>query len=111
MRRLRFLKSRLGAFLIGFLFTTLAGMALRASPVMAEDIRAQESWSDLSISRPRLVIEPPARLRASVADQFPDTRAAQVPGGDADAHGPASAALTLPGQKSAQPMEKTQQDG
>jgi hypothetical protein len=109
--RLRFLKSRLGAFLIGFLFTTLAGMALRASPVMAQEIKAQESWSDLSITRPRPAVEPPARLRSTLADQFPDARATQSPGVAADASGPASAVLTLPGQKSAQPMEKAQQDG
>ncbi len=44
MRRFR----PLGLFLIGFLLATLAGMVLRASPVMA-----QQAWSDLSISAPR----------------------------------------------------------
>ncbi len=111
MRRLRFLKSRLGAFLAGFLSTTLAGMALRASPVMAQDARAQESWSDLAISRPRPVSEPPPRLRTTLADPFPDPRPAQIPGVGADASGPASAVVSVPGQKSALAMEKSQQDG
>ena len=42
MRRLR----HIGPFLIGFLLATLAGVILRASPVMA-----QQAWSDLSIAK------------------------------------------------------------
>ncbi len=55
-------------FLFGFALMTLAGMVLRASPVMA-----QQTWNDLTIARPPAA-NPPARLRLiPAADDAPAT--------------------------------------
>ncbi len=48
-------------FLFGFALATLAGVLLRASPVMA-----QQTWNDLSIARPPAA-SPPPRLRLTPA--------------------------------------------
>ncbi len=56
MSRLR----RLAPFLFGFTLATLAGMVLRSSPVMA-----QQTWQDLTISRPAATQPAPAILRGA----------------------------------------------
>ncbi len=53
---------QLGSFLIAFALVSLAGMLLRASPVMA-----QQSWNDLTIARPAADVAP-VRLRKAIAD-------------------------------------------
>jgi hypothetical protein len=58
---------QLGSFIVGFALVSLAGILLRASPVMAQQA-APQTWSDLTIARPAPPALPPARLRTAIAD-------------------------------------------
>ena len=97
-------------FLIGFGLATLAGMVLRASPVMAQ----QAAWTDLSITRPSSASPRPPRI-APKPEAAPTTTAdpstlTPIPAGVGDATRP-PAPLPVLGLRPAAPIERDQTDG